>query len=844
MPAFVLMILALFGMPASILSHVGIDSGRDQDHRETSVVVDPAYAVVGHRIGAMELGITNHGIFGTGFAQASVIDFFTGDIVSSCEYPKGSNIRYLFSGAFWIGAIVGRDTLVSTGAGGDEWSREFHPDRFGLGDPVYRSIIDPESQDFQDAISEEDYIVVYTDTLLSGVDRDYFGRPHRPLNIEVTEASYAWSYDYAEDLVLFDYRVRNIGNDVLEDVYMGIYVDADIGMSGGSDVIYEDDFTGFVHTFSALCGDCPYEDTVNIAWTADNDGDLEAMPPDGAPAPGITATRIVRTPAAELDVSFNWWIRDSDPARNFGPREKANVGRWKEPFRDFGFGGLGTPLGDANKYYMMRNQEFDYDQPFTATTRLTDTLWMLPDQRYAPIWSVGLDTRYLLSFGPFVIRPNEVLPISFAYVAGDGFHTDPDNLQNLPDNPDDFYANLNFDDLGKNARWASWIYDNPGVDSDDDGFAGQTIICVDQEDPSVADTCWLGGDGVPDFRGASPPPAPDFWIEPEVGSLRIRFNGARSETTLDVFSREMDFEGYRIYIGRDSRKSSFSVLVSYDLEDYNKYGRVGSGGVYQLLDTPFPLDELRCLYGDSCGDQIFHPLQYDDPGHPLMVGDSAFYFEKQDHNSSVLGVSTGIRKLFPDEPYPSSTDPNSALPSELTEDGYLKYFEYEYVISGLLPTVEYWVSVTAFDFGSPSSGLTSLETVATLGAKPAYAMASGGDVVNQGLEAYIYPNPYRLDANYRESGLEGRLRGDYNEDRLREVHFANLPPKCTISVFSLDGDLVREIIHDVPADNPVASHDSWDLITRNTQLAVSGLYYWTVESPDGKVQIGKLVLIM
>ena len=32
-----------------------------------------------------------------------------------------------------------------------------------------------------------------------------------------------------------------------------------------------------------------------------------------------------------------------------------------------------------------------------------------------------------------------------------------------------------------------------------------------------------------------------------------------------------------------------------------------------------------------------------------------------------------------------------------------------------------------------------------------------------------------------------------------------------------------------------------DLITRNTQLAVSGLYYWTVEGDDGSVQIGKLL---
>jgi hypothetical protein len=38
--------------------------------------------------------------------------------------------------------------------------------------------------------------------------------------------------------------------------------------------------------------------------------------------------------------------------------------------------------------------------------------------------------------------------------------------------------------------------------------------------------------------------------------------------------------------------------------------------------------------------------------------------------------------------------------------------------------------------------------------------------------------------------------------------------------------------------------DYWDLITRNSQLPVSGLYYWTVEDDKGNVQIGKLVLIL
>ena len=219
----------------------------------------PAYAVVEHHIGKMRLGIANNGTFGTGFARAIEGDFFTGEPVHSCEYPSRSSVKYLFGGAFWIGAVVGKDTLVSTGAAGYESAYEFHPDRPSLGYPIYRTTTDPGSAGFEEAVSEEDYIVEYTDTLRTGVLSDYFGRPHKPLNIKVRQASYAWSYDYAEDIVLFDYQVENIGFETLKNVYMGIFVDADIGFMGQEGVIFEDDFTGFLQTIPSTCGTCPYE---------------------------------------------------------------------------------------------------------------------------------------------------------------------------------------------------------------------------------------------------------------------------------------------------------------------------------------------------------------------------------------------------------------------------------------------------------------------------------------------------------------------------------------------------------------------------------------------------------
>ena len=759
--------------------------------------------------------------------------------------------------------MKGRDTLVSVGADGWSFSREMYPpeqvdaDLFGSG-LQFRSIIDPSAPEFDGAISEEDYIAIYNDTIIVGVDNDAIdGRPHRPLNIEVTERSFAWSYAYAEDFVLFDYAIRNIGRDVLEEVYMGVYVDADVGFNcfndGGG--CAQDDLCGFVQSLPSPTG-CGFIDTVNIAWTADGDGDFTATgagQSEPRPVQSVTATRIVRTPADSLDVSFNWWISNVAAILDYGPRERTKN-------RDFKTGGLGTPEGDRNKYFLLSNNEFDFDQAFVASIQPTDTLWSYPPQDQVNTWATGLDTRYLLSFGPFDISPGQTLPISFAYVAGENFHASEDNAANLPDNPDLYYENLSFVDLGVNANWASWIYDNPGVDTDEDGYEGKVRYCNLDSIPIVVgpdttgwtytqvDTVFYEGDGVPDFRGASPPPAPVFWLEPTLGAIKVRFNGLRSETTRDVFSREIDFEGYRVYVARDARASSYSVVESYDIEDYNKYvfnqRRVGGAG-FELLDAPFTLDELRCLYGDSCSDDSFNPVEYS-VNNPFRLpgSDSVFYFEAQDFNVSTLGIETRIIKRYPNQPFPTSLNPDSANADEKTEDGYLKYFEYEYEITDLLSTVPYYVNVTAFDFGSPESGLPSLETSVTVGAKSAYPTITEVDRPGKPLNVYIYPNPYRIDGNYRERGFEGLANEAASEDRVRRINFANLPPRCTIRIYTIDGDLVREIEHDVPASDALSSHNAWDMITRNTQLVVSGLYYWAVETPDGRTQIGKLVVIM
>ena len=441
-----------------------------------------------------------------------------------------------------------------------------------------------------------------------------------------------------------------------------------------------------------------------------------------------------------------------------------------------------------------------------------------------------------MSFGPFDIDPGQRLPVSFAWVGGDKFHRHPGDFQTLfkPYSPGDFYESLDFSQLATNARWASWIYDNPGVDTDGDGYFGKFRVC------DSVDTFWYEGDGVPDFRGAGPPPAPRLRVIPSVGKLVLRWNGFYSENTPDVFLRKIDFEGYKVYSALDDRAGSFTLLASFDREDYDRrrWARPEGGAPgWVLEEIPFTLDSLRKLYGPDFDPHNFTRIS------PLIANDTPYYFEPHGPNVSSLSLPGGIHRVYPEAANPG-TDSTLWTPDDITlEHGVLlpRYYEYEYVHDNLLPTVPYYVSVTSMDFGSPASGLPALESNPVNSAIQEFPLTPSDTVAAKGLGVFVYPNPYRIDADYAAQGYENRL-GNLPPDRARRIHFGNLPAKCTILIFSLDGDLIRSWEHSYSPSDPQAMHDAWDLITRNTMLAVSGLYYWVVES-EGRTQIGKLVVI-
>jgi hypothetical protein len=811
-----------------------------------------------HTIGNLRLTRTNYGQFQRGF------------------FPGTTGETYLTVGGLWVGAVVGRDTLVST-ATDDLGIQEFWPDE---NDTVIQRSINTNDKFFStDAISEQDFVATYFDTLTHQffVRQDPIdNRVHRPLNLKIVERTMQWSYDYAADFVIFDYSITNIGLRTLTDTYIGIYVDAAAyftsnsldpalisqgGISSGSD---RDDIVGMMLTYPA---ECDFLDTLNTSYVLDNDGDPNDPLNWNAAFSlrNISGMRVLRKPTNTSGVSFNWWINEVQRF-DFGPRKK---GTEERPLRDMN-GFLGTPYGDRNKYSIMSNDEIDYDQQLMALDHQGDG-WLPPPPLAAP-QSMGAPVRYLLSVGPFDLRPGQSAPFTFAYVAGRKVHVKPDNFTKLfdPFEPEIFIEKLDFSDFALNARWAGWVYDNPGVDTDRNGYRGKSRDCVfsykfviettlvidstfnppdtqlsidTSVAPDIIDRKFYEGDGVPDFRGASPPPAPVVRVIPDEGRLTIQWNGYDSETTPDPFTGLVDFEGYRVYSSLTNFPDAFSLQTSFDAENFNRYLLDRARGEFFLPDPPFTIAELRALYG-----QRFDPSDYD-ISNPLVTTDpesgedQTYYFATMDWNQYQLGLPNGIRKRFPDALKPPF---EKALwtADDLTEDGLPKYYEYEFILDNLLSSIPLYVSVTAFDYGSPSVNLPSLETNPTLNSVREYPFVAAQEAQKQGLPVVVYPNPYRIDGNYRENGFEGRGMAGFPVERTRQVNFINLPLVCTISIYSLDGDLVRQVLHDRADGGAEATHDSWDVISRNLLPVVSGIYYWVVETPEGETQMGKIVLIL
>jgi hypothetical protein len=135
-----------------------------------------------------------------------------------------------------------------------------------------------------------------------------------------------------------------------------------------------------------------------------------------------------------------------------------------------------------------------------------------------------------------------------------------------------------------------------------------------------------------------------------------------------------------------------------------------------------------------------------------------------------------------------------------------------------------------------------------------------------GKNVWVVPNPYRGYANIADRPSAWDLTPNATDPTGTSIAFMGLPPgKWTIKIYTVAGDLVQTLHNDDPIndsirsqvvgsdgktrpgynaqqDNPNDGQARWNLISRNGQDIVSGIYVFVVESGQG-TQRGKFVVI-
>ncbi len=890
-----------------------------------------------HRVGNMWMNITNWGFFGNYSVwggQGMDDPEFPGTWAPQCEYPAGSDVQYLFQGALWVGAKVQQEGFefprVSTGT--DGWARprvnEFYPPEDEPGKIVEQTTRPASWNRLGDyitnpnAVSEQDFVINYSDTLTDGfyVEDDPVDGPHFPLGVKITQKSYAWSYNYAQNFIIIDWEIENIAGNYLKNLYVGLYIDADVGWEGEPSDWFTDDICGFQKWFYyERASDGGLDSSViNTAWIADNDGrPVASSSGNNFTSPGITGVRVVRAPNPKLRTSFNWWISNATAGLDFGPSwsDDGAAGGWTANY--------GTPSGDERKYFILSNREFDYDQTYVndpdyiadhpheirdryrPENILESHDWKTPNADNAANWANGFDTRYLLSWGPlgifdhvedngeriYRLNPGEKFSMTIAYVAGDNFH---DRNSPQPDNQTIDRTRFNFNSIRYNADWAARVYDNPMIDTPIYDWGNDHIAGTEDRDRTEGDGIldtgdgWFGedtgvdglygltvgdvaykweggirveytyngpdadgsendghlsreedaqerpidfdytrfneildfGDGHPDFRGPPPPPPPSISIltvpitleregEPPLVIDQDRIDRwvvltwnrypSESKDFPDPFSREWDFEGYRVYSSNSGLERDFAFMDEFDRVDF---------AFYNLTDSLATKPEDEFGTADT------------------VIGGIRLYKKPVGRN---IGLS-GSGDLY----YNEDTE------------------NYYYVIRDAMPMIPRYYAVTAYDHGDYKTGTPPLESARR--ANMIYVAPSGSDKRKVG----VVPNPYRANNDYtvpHGGSLSWENRDDGTPDFFpqvdRRIYFYNLPKACLIRIYSVSGDLIDTVPHNIDGDDNQGWNadfaEGWDLNSRNKQQIVSGLYLFTVEDRTegnkGETQTGKFAVI-
>ena len=613
---------------------------------------------------------------------------------------------------------------------------------------------------------------------------------HEPLGIRVVRHGLSWSMPEYDDFVAYQFDIINTGlNGDLREVYISFWYDCDVASVDVSDHHIDDlvDYDGWD-------GNDTNTDELDIVDPLDIDGDGETgydamgipfadqrnVPSDGGDI-GYQPDRI------EPDGIFDEYTLLLDPN---GPVLLADVGVTIGEHQIL----AGEPLLNNNGveiygYKIPRNMSYIYDAD-NSTSSDND------------------------------MGERDLSPPSTGYIAGRMIYADPTPSDYLFDNPDSIYQRI---PRSYSHQWWNWESDPDNDAEVYDYITGQHEFSQGYQFlPNPFDV------GAPAF---------DYRFLHSVGPYDI----ASGDTVHLVWA-----EGVGEGLGglREIMDNAFSAYYEgsewstpYNPSDFR-------GDKHWVLPTPPVAPNLRYSPGENGVKLVWDNISEITPDTKSKIIDFAGYKVYRAVYSpsswTLIDVMFDIGQFEGDTLYYTDTEGDtlgSVLKSEAKT--VVNFYEDTGGVTAWGDTVPvpitglpYYYSVIAFDTGDPDANLPASESGKSnykkndAGApipvfpKRNYDASSTFDLSS----VNVVPNPYKGTGQF-ENVYESKLM------------FTGLPPAAKITIYSLAGDLIISIFHEDGTDIEL-----WDMLSRNGQAVISGLYLYVVEADDDKV-VGKFVIV-
>jgi len=684
----------------------------------------------------------------------------------SAQWPGGSGNNYLYDAGLWLGTKIGGEPAVTTYFYNPHV--EFLPTSGFFGE--IGSVISKDIHGNENAKSRslEDSYVVYDD-LESHTESN-----HIPLGLKVAQRGLTWSLPEFDDFIAFEYFIINTGlNGYLEDVYVAYWYDIDVSSSDNTEPHIDDlvDYEGWD-------GGNTNSDIMDIVDPFDLDSDgITGYDEWGVPYLKDAPQNPNYNPGgAEPDGFYDEWTVLFD--------EKADTLFWQKDVPELGRVSGEPAIIDGRLlkgYQFPRSVSYIYDgdHPGSSANDYGEREKSPPNEGFlggsliytpAPMNTVENGKDYMGAFSHqwwnWESDPMDLDGDKLDYMLGQHVASQGKRFLNNP-------LELGFPQFDYRFLLTTGPFDIP---------EGDTIKVV------FALTCGKGLEGL---------------RENSDNAIKAYYSGSKNGTPYDPNSFDEDVH-WNLPIPPVVPELSYSptsggVRLAWDTRAEFSFdanlGRIDFEG-YQIYRASYnPQDWEMIAAFDNRDESVFI---VDVNGDTLN--------EKTTDGGWVLLDLPPIQNQFEDlggiNLWGDTIDtPLDGIPYYYAVSAYDGYKSAEEAGQELLPSY------------SPLSNYKKSVDNAPIPVFPGTLYETGDDIPSLD-RVLVVPNPYRGTAEWEV---------EY-EDRIK---FTNLPPVAKISIFSLSGDLIKEIEH-----TNGQAEEYWDLVTRNNQSVVSGLYVYVVEAPD------------